>query len=201
MSNIKVLIVEDEPMIAADIYMILDGIDYEVAGVAHDSDTAIKFLQERHPDIVLLDISIEGEKDGIELAHIINSKYHIPFIYLTSYSDKETLDRAKTTLPYGYIVKPFKEKDLFSSIEVAIYRHANNSQKSMPSLLAINQSMVNDLTEKEYEVLGLICEGMTNRQIAERLFISINTVKTHIKSILLKLDVPNRSSAIALVKK
>ena len=200
MPNIKVLIVEDEPLIAEDISLILGDIDYEVAGIAYDSTTALDYLAIRHPDIVLLDISIEGDKDGIEIAEIINNKYHIPFVFITSFSDKLTLDRAKHTLPYGYIVKPFKEKDLFSTIEMAMYRFAKINSDPFPTFEKMKNLCNHALTEKEYEVLREMCEGMTNKQIADKLYVSVNTVKTHIKKIFIKMDLPNRSSVIASVR-
>ena len=200
MPNIKVLIVEDEPLIAADISMILGDIDYEIAGIAYDSTTALDYLAVRHPDLVLLDIAIQGDKDGIDIAKIINEKYKLPFIFITSFSDKVTVDRAKYTLPYGYIVKPFKEKDIFSTIEMALFRFAAENRNPFPTLEIVNTVSLQRVTEKEYEVLQLVGKGLTNKQIAEKLYISVNTVKSHLKKLLTKLDAPNRSTAIAKVR-
>jgi AmiR/NasT family two-component response regulator len=121
--SVKVLIVEDEPIISADIEFTLGARDYKVVGIAHSSLKALDMLASRQPDMFILDINIKGDKDGIELAEIIREKYHIPPLFLISYSNKATLERVKPTLPCGYIVKPFKERDLLSSVEIALFRH------------------------------------------------------------------------------
>ena len=104
MSGIRVLIVEDEPLIAKNIGMYLNNNDFEVSAIAYDSDEALHQLKKHPPDFAILDINLESEKDGIEIAEYINQNNFIPFVYLTSYSDKDTLDRAKKTNPAGFIV-------------------------------------------------------------------------------------------------
>lgn len=194
--EIRVLIVEDEPLIAEDIASNLNAVDYTVAGIAYTSEKAMKYLQEEIIDIAILDINIKGDKNGIELARIINKSYKIPFIYLTSYADKGTVNEAKRTMPYGYLLKPFREKDLFSSIELALFRFSKEHKKAMPDRMAINAVVSTGLTEKEYEILVDLCEGLTNKQLSEKHFISIHTVKSHVKKILMKMNVPNRTSVI-----
>ncbi|MFZ1311366.1 MAG: response regulator, partial [Chitinophagaceae bacterium] len=134
MSKFRVLIVEDEPVIAENISMYLDNNDFEVSGIAYDSGEAIEQLQNNTPDAAILDINLESEEDGIDIANCINQKYQIPFLFLTSYSDKETLQRAKNVNPSGYIVKPFNEKTLLASLEIAINNHAADTNKKMPFL-------------------------------------------------------------------
>lgn len=197
--SIHVLIVEDEPIIASDIEMTLKAHDYAIAGIAYSSTKAIDLLHRFSPDVVLLDIAIQGDKDGIEIAAIIKDKYKIPFIYITSYADKQTLERAKRTLPYGYIVKPFKDRDVISAIEMAVYRFAIDHNPKMPSAERI--PTLTPLTQSEYLVLQCIWEGSTNQMVSEKLNISVNTVKTHLKSIFSKLDVRSRSEAIAVIRK
>ena len=197
MHNINVLIVEDEPLIAEDIRMFLGNIDFSVAGVAYTSSQALDYLANRGPDAVLLDISIKGDMDGIDIAEIINEKYQIPFIYLTSHSDEHTVERAKHTLPYGYIVKPFDERDLLTSLEMAVFRHAQQHKQGVVTIADINRRIHTPLTEKEFEIMNDICAGLTNKQMAEKNFNSVNTIKFHIKNIFLKMDVSNRTSAIA----
>ncbi|MEO1263955.1 MAG: response regulator transcription factor [Bacteroidota bacterium] len=196
MTNIKVLIVEDETLVAEDIALNLQNIDFEVAGIAYNSEKALDMLALRHPDAVLLDINIKGTMDGIQLAEIINEKYHLPFIYLTSYSDKATIERAKVTMPYGYIVKPFDERDLLTSLEMAVYRHAQTNKNTPPGLEKINAKLLSAVTKKEYEIALDICQGLTNKQMGEKHFVSVNTIKSHIKNLYLKLEVHHRTALI-----
>ena len=195
--NIKVVIVEDEPLIAEDLRFLLNSINYTVIGVAQSSLKAMDIIRTRKPDIVLLDISIKGDKDGVDIAHMLNEQYKIPFIYLTSYADQETIDRAKLTMPYGYIIKPFDERDLLSSIEMALYRHEKQHSNELPKLEDINQSLATEITEREYELLCGLASGLTNQQMAEHFYISLNTVKFHLKNLFAKMDVVSRSAAVA----
>lgn len=199
MAGTKVLIVEDEPMIAQDIAAILREVGYDIVGIAHSSHRALEFLAARDPDIALLDIAIEGDKSGIDLAHIINNKYKIPFVFLTSFADMDTLTQVKETIPYGYIVKPFKDKDLAPAIEVALLRKASE-EKAIPALATMNEKANLGLTPTEYEVLLEIWKGKRNQEISTGLNLSINTIKTHISNLYLKFDVHNRSAIIAKVR-
>lgn len=202
MSNITVLIVEDDPLIAEDIAEYLDEIDFSVSGIAYNSDAALYELHHNTPDIALLDIELNSKLDGVEIAQIINEKYNIPFVFLTSFADRSTIARVRQTFPMGYIVKPFNEKDLLATLEIAVYNFAQQSQSQSKqlSLSLINQSVLTPLTQREFDILKLIYEGHTNKQISEMLFISANTIKTHISNLYLKLDVKTRSQAIVKVR-
>ncbi len=200
MSEIRVLIVEDEVPIANDIANILEGIDYQVSGIAYNSDKALSELKYNCPDIVLLDINLEGEKDGIDIAHIIKSQYELPFIYLTSYGDKGTIERAKLTRPMGYIIKPFNETDLFSTLEIALYNYSQLHYPINFDMDKLNNKLLSKLTTKEFEILCDIYDGKTNQQLANKHFISRNTVKTHIKHLYDKLDVESRVEAITTLR-
>jgi len=202
MSKLRVLIVEDEPVIAENISMYLDNNDFEVSGIAYDSTEACDQLRTNTPDAAILDINLESEQDGIDIAGQINQKYGIPFLFLTSYSDKETLQRAKTVNPSGYIVKPFNEKTLLASLEIAISNHAADMNRKMPLLAMekINRHLLSPLSEREYEIVQLVYEGITNNQIAEKIFLSVNTIKTHLKNIYLKLDANTRYGVIVRLR-
>jgi DNA-binding NarL/FixJ family response regulator len=197
--SIRVLIIEDEPLIASDIEMTLAGDNYTTAGIAYDSTRALDLLHRTQPDVVLLDIAIRGDKDGIEIAQIIRDSYKIPFIYVTSFADRETLERAKLTLPAGYIVKPFKDRDIISAIEMAVYRHAVQFNLNFPTYATLQQKF--SFTQGEFEVMKHVWEGHTNQQVAEKLGVSLNTIKTHLKSIFSKMDVKARSEAIAVIRR
>ncbi len=202
MSEIRVLIIEDDPLIAIDIEQILNNLNFIVSGTAYTVEDALHQLKNNTPDAVLMDINLEDEKDGIDIAEIINDKYQLPFIFLTSHADKLTLERAKKTKPAGYIIKPFDEKDLLAGLEIALYNYAQKQTAAQPQLLInnINKHLATPLSEREFDVLCAIYEGKTNQQMANVLFVSVNTIKTHIGNIYFKLDVPSRTSAIAKVR-
>ncbi len=199
MSAIRVLIVEDDPIITEDIRDMLTSVNYQVVATAYDKEEALEAIDQIKPDLVLLDINLDGNYEGFEVAEYINKTRKIPFLYLTSYSGKEVIDKAKQTLPMGYIVKPFNERELFSSIEIALH---NFSKFILPLELnrdIINNLIVNPLTQKEFDVLKGLYEGKTNQQLAEEQFVSVNTIKTHIKNIYEKMDTHTRSETISLL--
>lgn len=202
MNELKILIVEDEPIIAENISMYLNNADFIVSGIAYDDEEAKSQLSTNTPDAVILDINLESETDGIRIADYINKNFQLPFLFLTSYSDKETLQRAKAVEPSGYIVKPFNEKTLLASLEIAISNYALRSNQQVPSLSIekINKHLISPLSDREFEVLQLIYQGKTNNQIAESLFVTVNTIKVHIKNAYLKLDAISRSTAIVRLR-
>jgi DNA-binding response OmpR family regulator len=128
--DIHVLIVEDETIIAMDINQCLLEFGYIVDEVASTTDEAILYVQKHLPNIVLMDIKLKGSKDGTEIVELIQEKYNIPVIYLTSYTDDETIKKASLTKPYGYVVKPIDENRLNTSIIMALSRF-NAEQKSL----------------------------------------------------------------------
>lgn len=123
MSATRILVVEDESIIAEDLKNSLIKLGYTVPSVESTGEKAIKKTEEIKPDLVLMDIVLHGNMDGIEAAKVIHSRFDIPVVYLSSYSDEEILERAKITEPYGYIIKPFNERELHINIEIAIYKH------------------------------------------------------------------------------
>lgn len=123
MSKINVLVVEDESIVSKDIQHSLKKLGYNVVGASPTGEKAIELAGSENPDIVLMDIMLKGEMNGIETAQIIKERYQIPVIFLTAYADESTLSKAKITEPYGYVLKPFKEIDLHTTIEMAIYKH------------------------------------------------------------------------------
>jgi DNA-binding LytR/AlgR family response regulator len=120
LNKLKILIVEDELVIAEDLKEILEELGYQVCGLAISSREALALIEEKSPDLVLLDIQLKGGKDGIELAAEINANFRLPFIMLTSHADIHTINRVKEVNPYGYLVKPFNEKEIFVGIELAM---------------------------------------------------------------------------------
>lgn len=119
----RVLVVEDELILAEDIAFSLTDLNYEVAGIASNSEQALRMIRESKPDLILMDINLSGEIDGIELAEFVWTRYDAPVIYLTGYSERNVLDRAKRTHPYGYLNKPIIFSEFRSTIETALYKH------------------------------------------------------------------------------
>ena len=199
--KIRVLIVEDEPLVAATLSRILTKLEYEVIGMSMTYELAIYDIEQRKPDIVLLDIRLGSEKDGIDIARLLKEKYLIPFVFLTALADRHTLDRAKKTEPSGYILKPFDENDIHVNLEIAIYNHAQREKLRLPvpEWDKINSQMEFPLTRRELDVLKQLFEGKSNAKIAEDLFLSVYTVKSHLMRLYQKLDVTTRTEALAFI--
>jgi len=123
MPDKKIFIVEDESIVAMTLEDTLVQLGYEVAGTAANGQDAIRMIGQTHPDLILMDIRIEGEMDGIETAGKVTELYNIPVVYLTAHADEKTLERAMTTQPHGYLLKPFRTRELYSTIEIALYKH------------------------------------------------------------------------------
>jgi CheY-like chemotaxis protein len=118
----RVLIVEDEAIVALHLKNELTKLGYVVAGIASTGEEALKLVNEVFPDAILMDIHISGGMDGIETARRIPRYMHVPLIYLTAYSEDVTLNRAADTNPYGYLIKPFVERELHATIKMAMIR-------------------------------------------------------------------------------
>lgn len=131
-SQLKILIVEDEMLIAANIANQLEAFGYEVIGIIPRGEEAIKVVQNDKPDLVLMDINLKGELDGIETAKRIQQEGQIPIIYLTANSDDEHFNRAKATNPYAFLSKPFKRLDLQRALELASVRILQESNEPKP---------------------------------------------------------------------
>ncbi len=122
MDSARILIVEDERIIALDLKEQLRRFGCEVVGIHPDAESAITAVQELRPDLVLMDIMIQGPVDGIEAARLLRDTTHVPVVFLTAYSDDATLARAKAADPHGYVLKPFKERELYSAIDIALHK-------------------------------------------------------------------------------
>jgi two-component system, response regulator PdtaR len=123
--NAKILIVEDESIVALDLKQQLENMDYTVVGIAGNGNEAIEKTRVLSPDIVLMDILLKGELDGIETAQKIRDTYNIPFIYLTGSYDNEILERIEISQPLGYLKKPYDRTELHNIIQIAI----NNTEE------------------------------------------------------------------------
>jgi two-component system cell cycle sensor histidine kinase/response regulator CckA len=143
MDKAKILIVEDEGIVAKDIQKCLQTLGYLVSAIVDTGEEAVKQATLLRPDLILMDIVLKGDMDGIEAARHIRNHIHVPVIYLTAYSDKNILKRAMITEPYGYIIKPYSERELRSAIEMALYKFTmeDNLRKNYNLLHTILKSI------------------------------------------------------------
>ena len=130
--NIQILIVEDDIIIATDLQIRLQTIGYHIVGIAKNSEEALQLFNQNDIDLILMDINIQGKKDGVETAQLMQNQKQTPLIYLTALSDKETIERAKTTRPSAYLTKPFNEVDLQVAIDIAINNFALHRKNLKP---------------------------------------------------------------------
>lgn len=146
----RILIVEDENVVREYIKGTLETLGYDVTAAVATGEDAVQQAETTRPDVVLMDIQLKGAFDGIEAAHQISTQYDIPVIYLTSYADDDTLQRAKATKPFGYIVKPFDDKELRATIEIAIYKSQEEKQT--------RQRLLSELHSTTQKIFGLARE-------------------------------------------
>jgi PAS domain S-box-containing protein len=148
LQNLKILIVEDEALIAMEIRDRLVRLGFQIAGIADTGEKAIQEANRSHPDLVLMDIRLKGAMDGVQAANHISRELEIPVVYLTAHSDSSTLQRAKLAAPFGYILKPFAERDLVVAIEIAMHRHSlerqlkENERKAVAVLTSITEGLL-----------------------------------------------------------
>ena len=151
MSKARILIIEDEQVNVTVLSLMLKELDYEIAGIAMDYQQAVEMLDRVNPDIVLVDIMLGNEKDGILLGHLIQSKYKKPFIFITSLKDKETIKKAALTNPDGYLVKPYNEAEIYAAIEVAM-NNPSDTGRQLPDVAFIDQHI---FVKDEYKYIKL----------------------------------------------
>lgn len=163
----RILVVEDEAIVARDICKRLEDMGYKVAGTADNGDVAIEKVRELNPDLVLMDIVIKGKNDGIFVAEKIKSEMNIPLIFLTAYTDEETLGRAKITGPFGYVIKPFNDRDLNVTIQMALYR------SRMEKKLAEREERYRDLFENTSDIIMLLDEEGRFKYVNQRWYAAL----------------------------
>ncbi len=154
--SIKILIVEDEQIVAFDIGNVLQRLGYHVVGAAACGEEACRMAAESAPDLVLMDVRIDGSIDGIETARRLRQTSDVPVVFLTAYTDDKTLNRAKEIEPYGYLVKPFAERDLQATIEVALHKGAVDRR-----LRESHQNLQTILDSQRHGTIMLDAEGRT----------------------------------------
>jgi PAS domain S-box-containing protein len=171
----KILVVEDENIVAKDIHNTLKDLGYIVTAVVASGEEAIQKAEETQPDLVLMDIMLKGYQDGVEAARQIITRYNIPVVYLTAYTDETTLQRAKVTEPYGYILKPFEERELHIAIEMAIYKHKmakklkEREQWLATILKSISDAVIVTDDKSTVTFMNPVAEGLTGWKQREAL--------------------------------
>jgi PAS domain S-box-containing protein/putative nucleotidyltransferase with HDIG domain len=155
MEKAKILVVEDERITAVHLTRTLEKLGYQAVGNAQSGQEAIDLSLEHLPDLILMDIMLKGDMTGIEAAKHIHEKSCIPVIYLTAYADDDMLKKAMITEPYGYILKPFEERELHSNIEIALYKH--RSERTLKK----SEEKYRDLTENAVSAIFIIQDGKT----------------------------------------
>jgi two-component system response regulator HydG len=160
--KIKVLIVEDQFIEANNLKIILKRAGYAICGIARSVPEALQILDEEHPEMVLLDIYLDGPQTGIDLAHMLRQK-NIAFVFLSANSNRQTLDAAKVTNPYGFLVKPFREKDVLIMLEVALFAHQQKAETqsltAKPTILSVEKNLFPQIighSKKLQEVIDLV---------------------------------------------
>lgn len=150
----KILIVEDELIAADSLRIDLEKLGYQVTGIANSHQKTLKKLTEKLPDLILMDIKLKGNDNGILLAEEIRKNLNIPIIYLTAYADPNTLKQAKTTSPYGYLVKPYKLKDLSAVIEIALQKYEDEKkyQELLKKAEELNQMKTHALAVASHDL-------------------------------------------------
>lgn len=159
----RILIVEDQFIEAHDLELILEKANYEVIGIARSVEQALEQIENEKPDLVFLDIMLKGSRNGIELAHILKEKY-IGFIFISANSSKTVLDQAKTTHPYGFIVKPFRDQDVLTTLEIAFYRQQYSLESQLMQqfqLQAAITEIINSNLKKEEALLAFAKAAQT----------------------------------------
>ena len=170
MSQTRILIVEDEMIVATDIQTTLLSLGYDVIDIVSSGEEAIYKVQELQPDFVLMDIRLQGELDGIQAAEEITANFSIPILFLTAYADQKTLERAKLTRPMGYILKPFEERELYTTIEVALYKHRMEKQLGEKSqwlntvLISIGDAVIASNLRNCVTFMNPVAEALTGWQ-------------------------------------
>ncbi len=182
MSKTTILIVEDEAIVAADLAGKLRRLGYDVAGTAAKGEDAIALAENLGPDLVLMDIRLEGTMDGIQATEEIRRRIDVPVIYLTAHSDAATLSQAKLTGPFGYILKPFEERELATQIELALYKHqADREIRRQREWLRVTLSSIGDAviaTDGDGRVafLNPVAESLTGWKAEEAMGLPLQTV-------------------------
>lgn len=183
---LKILIIEDEFIIAKDIKTLLLKNNYGAIDIAKNEETASILFSQNDYDLIITDINLNSSKDGIDLITEFSALKKVPVVYLTAYSDPDIINRAEKTMPFAYILKPYNNNQLLTTINLAILNF--NKHKASIKEDNENTNKLNLLTEREKEVLITLSGGKTSKETAHVLNISPLTVEQHKKNVKKKLN-------------
>lgn len=183
---LKILLIEDEFIIAKDIKVSLGKENFAKVESANNYTSACELFSANSYDLIVSDINLNDEKDGIEIVTEFSQTKKIPVVYLTAYSDNDIISRAEQTMPFAYLLKPFNENQLKTTINLAIlnFKKANEAIPENKK----NTAKLNLLTNREKEILVTLSTGKLSKEIADILYISVYTVEQHKKNIKKKLQ-------------
>ncbi len=182
MSKAGILIVEDSFIVAYHLQKTLESEGYHVYGILDAGEKALQFLEHTKPDLVLMDIMLNGEIDGIQTAGVIKTRFNLPVIYITALTDKDTIQRAKITEPYGYLTKPFEDREIFTVLEMALYKHdiesrlRKSEEKYYATVRAMSDALV--IVDSQFNVtyLNTAAESLTAVQLETAIGKSITEI-------------------------
>ena len=183
---LKILLIEDEFIIAKDIKTQLSKNNFAQVDISKDYNTALSLYSNNPYDLIISDINLNSDKDGIDIIKEFSKIKKVPVVYLTAYSDNIIIERAEKTMPFAYILKPYNNNQLKATINLAILNFKKNSLPNEEN--TENTERLNLLTNREKEILVVLSTGKISKEIADLLNISTNTVEQHKKNIKKKLD-------------
>ncbi len=190
MTNLRILIVEDEMIIARDLQRTLQEIGIEQIEIANGFEEALDLYVGLKPHLVLCDINLEEENDGITLSEKIINELNTHIIFITAHSDQQYLERAAKLNPLNYIVKPFKKEQIIATVQMSM------ANKKVIEGGSEKRNYIENLTPSEIRILKLISNGLTTSNIAEQLFISKKTVENHRANISRKLELDSKNNSL-----
>lgn len=158
MANARLLIVEDEAVVAMAIQSKLESMGYSIVDVARSGEAAVQLALQKDPDLILMDIRLQGEMDGVAAACQIRELRSIPVVFLTAHGDRETLQRAKTAEPFGYVLKPFTEQDLLAAVEISLHKHSMEVKRGLAQQERSKETVreiTAELTQRHRELTAL----------------------------------------------
>jgi NarL family two-component system response regulator LiaR len=199
---IRIVAVDDHQVVRGGIkYVLLSYDDMELVGEAHSGEDAVRLCQQVQPDVVLMDLMMPG-MDGVETTRAILAQCpHAQILVLSSFHDADLVPRAMQAGAIGYLLKGVSNQDLVEAIRAAHAGRSVLAQEAMDDLVQAaipSPKLGDDLNEREREVLALVAQGLANKEIAERLYVSVATVKYHVRVLLSKLGASSRAEAVAL---